>query len=431
EKLTEQHDAEASSKAALVGSLTIGTTFLLSPIAGVLTDKIGLRRTTLFGGLLSAGGMFISSYCTESIEALYLTYGVMFGLGAALAYTPTLAILGHYFKKYLGKVSGFVTAGSSVFTAILPAALDYLVKFHGLRVTLLCMAGILCFVIVCAFVYKPLHPPPQPVARKPGRSELNTFMRTMINVDIWKRKRYVIWALSVPIALFGYFVPYVHMVKFIQTSFEDSNENLPVACIGISSGIGRLLFGIIADLPGVNRIFLQQIALVFIGTLTMLLPATNSYVLLIIFALIMGLFDGCFISLLGPIAYELCGPRGATQAIGFLLGMSSIPLTVGPPIAGKLFDLTGSYTTPFVLAGIPPLIGATMMFMMRCIRDENAVRDIAEVNERNEPLTKTAWDLEGKLDHHQTNGFTHSVNDTRKASLATTESLNDVHTTSN
>ena len=40
----------------------------------------------------------------------------MFGLGAALAYTPTLAILGHYFKRYLGLVSGVVTAGSSVFT---------------------------------------------------------------------------------------------------------------------------------------------------------------------------------------------------------------------------------------------------------------------------------------------------------------------------
>jgi hypothetical protein len=50
----------------------------------------------------------------------------------------------------------------------------------------------------------------------------------------------------------------------------------------------------------------------------------------------MGLFDGCFISLLGPIAFEICGQEGATQAIGFLLGLCSIPLTVGPPIAGKI-----------------------------------------------------------------------------------------------
>jgi MCP family monocarboxylic acid transporter-like MFS transporter 10 len=49
----------------------------------------------------------------------------------------------------------------------------------------------------------------------------------------------------------------------------------------------------------------------------------------------MGLFDGCFISLLGPIAFDIVGPAGASQAIGFLLSLCSIPLTVGPPIAGK------------------------------------------------------------------------------------------------
>ena len=33
-------------------------------------------------------------------------------------------------------------------------------------------------------------------------------------------------------------------------------------------------------------------------------------------------------------AFDICGPSGASQAIGFLLGLCSIPLTVGPPIAG-------------------------------------------------------------------------------------------------
>jgi len=105
-------------------------------MAGCLTDKIGLRLTTFAGGVLSAGGLLLSSFCTENIGALYFTYGIMFGLGAALAYTPTLAILGHYFKRYLGKVSGFVTAGSSVFTVILPPCLDKLLASYGLEGTL-------------------------------------------------------------------------------------------------------------------------------------------------------------------------------------------------------------------------------------------------------------------------------------------------------
>ena len=53
---------------------------------------------------------------------------------------------------------------------------------------------------------------------------------------------------------------------------------------------------------------------------------------------IMGLFDGCFVTLLGPIAFDLCGSAGAGQAIGSLLALFSIPMTVGPPIAGIIYD---------------------------------------------------------------------------------------------
>lgn len=74
----------------------------------------------------------------------------------------------------------------------------------------------------------------------------------------------------------------------------------------------------------------------------MLLSTTKSFLVILIISLGMGLFDGCFISLLGPIVFDTCGRSGATQAIGFLLGMCSIPLTVGPPIAGLLYDHTGN-----------------------------------------------------------------------------------------
>ncbi|XP_055544353.1 monocarboxylate transporter 10 [Wyeomyia smithii] len=421
-QLQDLGDTEASSKAALVGSLTIGTTFLLSPVSGILTDKIGLRRTTLCGGVLTCGGMFLSSFFTHNVSALYFTYGIMFGLGAALAYTPSLAILGHYFKKYLGLVNGVVTAGSSVFTAIMPIVLDKLVQQTGLATSFRILSVVSSFVIFCALLYKPLHPPPPPPKVKPGRSQFNTMLRSFINFDNWKKKKYIIWALSIPIALFGYFVPYVHMGKFVKDSFPGEGENLPVMCIGITSGLGRLLFGFIADLPRVNRVLLQQMSFIMIGTMTMLLPATGSFPLLLCIALAMGLFDGCFISLLGPIAYDICGPRGATQAIGFLLGLCSVPLTVGPPIAGMLYDHLGSYKIPFILAGIPPLFGASTMFFIRCVKDTPSKPESPLKDPTHQPLAQTAWDCENPSDlsNGKQNGH---IRDERRATLASSESL--------
>lgn len=138
----------------------------------------------------------------------------------------------------------------------------------------------------------------------------------------------------------------------------------------------------------------------------------------------MGLFDGCFISLLGPIAYDICGPRGATQAIGFLLGLCSVPLTVGPPVAGLLYDHMGSYKIPFILAGIPPLIGASTMFLIRCVKDDAPQTSPAVVSKdpTHQPLAQTAWDSENPddLQNGKLNGH---IREERRATLASSESL--------
>lgn len=247
--------------------------------------------------------MFISSIYYDQITALYFTYGIMFGFGAALAYTPTIAILGHYFKRYLGIVSGFVTSGSSLFTVILPIPLKHLLDNYGLNVTFCVLGGLSSIIIICAMIYKPLQLPPPPPIRKPGQTAMKNVIKSFIYLDNWKRRRYVIWALSIPVALIGYFAPYVHLAKHVKDTFPDYDENAPIMCIGITSGIGRLFFGYIADYKWVNRILLQQISFVLMGLFIMAIPLTASYYTLLGISLGIGIVDGCFISLLGPIAY--------------------------------------------------------------------------------------------------------------------------------
>lgn len=47
---------------ALVGSLSIGMTFFISPLAGILIDSFGLRRTAVLGGAIATVGMLASSF---------------------------------------------------------------------------------------------------------------------------------------------------------------------------------------------------------------------------------------------------------------------------------------------------------------------------------------------------------------------------------
>lgn len=88
----------------------------------------------------------------------------------------------------------------------------------------------------------------------------------------------------------------------------------------------------------------------------------------------------------------MCGAKGATQGIGFLLGLCSIPITAGAPIAGLLYDETHSYRWSFIMAGIPALIGSVIMTLIHFWRDERV--DACEKqgeDQIHKLLNKPAW----------------------------------------
>ncbi|XP_001156832.3 monocarboxylate transporter 10 isoform X1 [Pan troglodytes] len=354
-------------KTAWVGSLSMGMIFFCCPIVSVFTDLFGCRKTAVVGAAVGFVGLMSSSF-VSSIEPLYLTYGIIFACGCSFAYQPSLVILGHYFKKRLGLVNGIVTAGSSVFTILLPLLLRVLIDSVGLFYTLRVLCIFMFVLFLAGFTYRPLATSTKD--KESGGSGFSLFSRKkfsppkkIFNFAIFKVTAYAVWAVGIPLALFGYFVPYVHLMKHVNERFQDEkNKEVVLMCIGVTSGVGRLLFGRIADyVPGVKKVYLQVLSFFFIGLMSMMIPLCSIFGALIAVCLIMGLFDGCFISIMAPIAFELVGAQDVSQAIGFLLGFMSIPMTVGPPIAGLLRDKLGSYDVAFYLAGVPPLIGGAVL----------------------------------------------------------------------
>ncbi|CAB3371550.1 Hypothetical predicted protein [Cloeon dipterum] len=258
ETLIQAGETDASSMAALVGSLTIGATFSLSPVAGILTDMLGLKRTTLVGGTLAVIGMTLSSFLTHTVEALCVTYGIIFGIGASLAYTPSLAVLGLHFREKLGLVNGIVCTGSSVFTIALPPILSLLLEEGDLPWALRFLAIAMAGLAAAGFLFTPPKGSQATAEKSP-----TTKKQSIINRDNWRVKRYVIWTICIPCSLFGYFVPYVHMVKFVEERFPTEDGKILIMCIGLTSGLGRLIFGKIGDLPRVDRILLQQVKIYY------------------------------------------------------------------------------------------------------------------------------------------------------------------------
>ncbi|KAM3613047.1 uncharacterized protein V6R79_019341 [Siganus canaliculatus] len=371
---SSQVDETSQFKVAWVGALAMGMIFFCSPVVSKCTDRFGCRKTAVSGAAVAFLGLLSTSFA-NSLILRYFTYGILFGCGSSFAFQPSLVILGHYFRRRLGLANGVVTAGASLFSMVLPFFIDTVVESLGLSRTFQILSIFMLIQALLALLFKPLMPAgggmgPPPMGPDPANPQTQPEASAQGGVkSVFHIVTYRLWAFGVAIAVLGYFVPYIYLIKFVQEQFKNTQKDwVLLVCIGASSGVGRLTFGKIGDLvPGPKKIYMQVVAFIALGVMSILIPQCTAFEGLVVVCVFLGLCDGCFLSMMAPIAFELVGPMRASQAIGYLLGLMSVPMTAGPPLAGLLRDHFGNYTVAFSLAGVPPMVGGVVLFFVPLI----------------------------------------------------------------
>ncbi|XP_026165596.1 monocarboxylate transporter 12-B-like [Mastacembelus armatus] len=145
------------SSTAWIHSLVDSTTMLCAPLGGFLGNRLSCRATVIIGGLLSAAGLVLSSYAT-SLEYLYIFLGILTGLGFALSYTPTVAMVGKYFSERKTLAYGIALSGSGTGTFILAPVIQLLIEHYSWRGALLILGGFVSNLCVCGALMRPLEP---------------------------------------------------------------------------------------------------------------------------------------------------------------------------------------------------------------------------------------------------------------------------------
>ncbi|XP_034037023.1 monocarboxylate transporter 8 [Thalassophryne amazonica] len=380
-------DQTSQFKVAWVGALAMGMIFFCSPVVSMFTDSFGCRKTAVSGATMAFIGLLSTSFA-NSLGLRYFTYGILFGCGCSFAFQPSLVILGHYFRRRLGLANGVVTAGASLFSMGLPVFLNKVVEPLGLSRTFQILSLFMLVQALLALTFKPLLPSggflgpsgmgPSPAENQAlsgssgqrGRwSNALAGVKKYFNLRVFHIVTYRVWAFGVATAVLGYFVPYMYLISFANENFSKNEKNwVLLVCIGASSGIGRLAFGKIGDLiPGLQKIYMQVVSFIALGLMSMMIPQCSVFEGLMAVCVFLGLCDGCFLTMMAPIAFELVGPMQASQAIGYLLGLMALPMTAGPPIAGLLHDYFTNYTVAFSLAGVPPMVGGVVLFFVPLI----------------------------------------------------------------
>nr|XP_006811444.1 PREDICTED: monocarboxylate transporter 12-like isoform X2 [Saccoglossus kowalevskii] len=132
-------------------------TVLTNSFSAYLAERFGHRRIAMIGGIISSVALMASSFAT-SLSQLYLSYGVLLGIGYSFVHLPSYVMVARYFHKRLSIAMGIALAGTGIGQCVMAFILQTLVDMYGWRATFMILSGLTLNLCVAAALLRPLTP---------------------------------------------------------------------------------------------------------------------------------------------------------------------------------------------------------------------------------------------------------------------------------
>ncbi len=341
-------------------SLNIALFGLGGPLAAALMRTIGLRATVLGSMALLALGAGLSAFITQ-IWQLYLTWGVLVGLGSSLGMLAMAAtVANRWFVTRRGLIVGMLTAGNAsgqlIFLPLL-AHISDAVGWRGVPMTSACamlallpVAWLLLAESPASVGVAPLGarvPPPEPPSSgNPFAIAFAGLRRGLGSLDFW------LLAGSFAICGFStYGLVITHLIPYC------ADQGIPavtaagfLAAIGVFDFFGTLGSGWLTDRYDARVLLFWYYSLR--GLSLLWLPFSGfDMVSLSVFAVFFGLD---FVSTIPPtvaLTTRVFGKQDAPVIVSWIAAAHQLGGALAALGAGEVRSITGSYVLAFAGSG--------------------------------------------------------------------------------
>ena len=154
--LREQFGA-SRPEANLTFTITLAVLGITAGFGGGLQRRIGPRATATIAGVLYGCGVILSGFA-PNLGTLYVSYGVLGGIGLGLGYIVPLAVLIEWFPDRRGFITGLAVTGFGLGALITSPLATELIKAHGVQSTLMMLGAAYLLIVVAAAQF--LRPAP-------------------------------------------------------------------------------------------------------------------------------------------------------------------------------------------------------------------------------------------------------------------------------
>ena len=320
-----------------------------------LSKGIGHRTALTIAGVLAAAGFFLTAALQgKTVATLYVTYGVLAGLGIGIAYNVITATVSTWFPDKKGLCSGCLMMGFGASALVLGNAADALFKSaFGWRMTYVILGVSICVILALAGLL--LKKPdsrvalPQPKAAKSSGKE-NLESRDYTSKEMLCRPSFwMAFAAIAFLAAVGSSV--ISFAKDLALSVY-APEALAVSLVGVLSvcnGLGRILTGALFDAIGRRKTMLSaNIITICAAGVILLAVGIHSLPLCVVGLCLTGMSYGSCSTITAAFTLAFFGAKHFSTNMAFMtfnVMCGSLIATV----SNKVLEMTGGYTVTFMM----------------------------------------------------------------------------------
>jgi MFS transporter, OFA family, oxalate/formate antiporter len=337
-------------------------------IAGRWQDRAGPRIVGITGGALLGLGFILAGWIGTTLPGLYLTYGVLGGLGVGFAYVTPIATVVKWFPDMRGLMTGIAVLGfgtGSLIGAPMGATLIRTVGVYGTFLIFGVTFGVL--VILSAAVL--INPPAGwlPRGRHPGSAKAATVAgRDYAPTEMVRTLQfYLLWC----IYLLGAGVGLMVISQAVPMGQELARVSSTAAAgalgtMAIFNGLGRPTFGWISDAIG-RRWSLVMAFVLYIVALLLILRTAATLPMYTIGISVVGFSYGGYLSLLPALSADYFGTKNVGINYGLIFSAYGVAGAAGPLIGAWVRAVTGGWENAFWTLAVLSAIGIILSLMSK------------------------------------------------------------------
>jgi OFA family oxalate/formate antiporter-like MFS transporter len=341
-------------------------TGLSAAFGGGLLDKKGPRFVATIGGILFGIGTMLAGLADSvgSVTLLYLSFGILAGLGGGAAYVTPIATLIRWFPDRRGLVTGLAVMGYGGGAFFIGQIAPIMILKMGVAMTWYVLGAV--FLVLCVGAAQFYKNPPKgwlpkgfvPPKTAASAADSLTAAEAQKKVQWWMLWGMLFLNVSAGLGLISQLSPLAQEVlKKTITEPDPAKLAAALAVAGgtilaiasIFNGLGRLFWAWTSDAIGRKGVFMIMFATQ--AVLYIILPKVGSSVLFTVFACyLLACYGGGFATM-PAFAADSFGPTYIGRVYGFMLTAWATAGIVGPWVFAQFKGIALYVAAAFLVVG--------------------------------------------------------------------------------